>query len=102
MSEGSHKPGKGAGSVAVVDEYSQQGGGDAAGIRIFLQRRGPFGADFRCRNLGGHPPYGPGTGRVPTQVGQELTWQGPGRWQRQQHKRTSMGWEIDGGNEEDS
>ena len=67
MAGGSHKPVKGAGGVAVVEEDSQQGGGNSAGIRIFLQRRGPFGADYRCRNLGGHPLHGPGPGRVTTQ-----------------------------------
>ena len=44
------------------DADPQQGGGGAAGIRIFLLRHGPVGADFWCRNLGGNPLHGPGTG----------------------------------------
>ena len=47
------------------DADPQQGGGGAAGIRIFLLRHGPVGADFWCRNLGGNPLHGPGTGGVP-------------------------------------
>ena len=36
---------------------TEQGGGEAAGIRIFLQSHRPVGVAIICRDVGGHPPH---------------------------------------------
>ena len=52
-------------SVVQADTNYHQGGGDVAGIRIFLLICAPVCTNFWGINLGGHPPHGPGTGGVP-------------------------------------
>ena len=39
-------------------EDPEQGGGEAAGLRIFLQNRRPVGVALRCGDVGGYPPHG--------------------------------------------
>ena len=51
-------------------EYNpQQGGGGAAGVRIFLSSRGGVGVALWIGDLGGHPPHGKGPGGVPVPGG---------------------------------
>ena len=47
------------------DENSNQGGGDAASVRIFLQSRCTFGVALRCRDEGGYSPHETGPGGFP-------------------------------------
>ena len=60
MTSGGPEPGKGEVNVEEDDEDPYQGGGKAAGVRIFLQRRRSVGATLRCRDVGGYPPHGTG------------------------------------------
>ena len=47
----------------------EQGGGEAAGVRIFLQIRHPVGVDFWCGDVGDYPPHGTGPGGIPISGG---------------------------------
>ena len=40
----------------------EQGGGKAAGVRIFLQRKRPVSVAIWYRDVGGYPPHGTITG----------------------------------------
>ena len=55
----------------------QQGGGGAAGVRIFLQSRGAGGVDIQLRDLGGHLPHENGPGGVPGPGGATADGAGP-------------------------
>ena len=41
----------------------EQGGGEAAGVQIFLQIRRPVGVYLQCGDVGGYSPHGKGPGR---------------------------------------
>ena len=60
MAGGDPEYDKGAVSLEDNDKDTEQGGGKAAGVRIFLQIRRTVLIYHWCRNAGGYPP--PGTG----------------------------------------
>ena len=47
------------------DEDPEQGGGEAAGVRLFLQSLRPVDVALRCRDVGGYLPHGMGPGGFP-------------------------------------
>ena len=60
MARGNTKSDEGAGGLEENDEDPEQGGGEAAGVRIFLQSRRPVGVALWCVDMGGYPPRGTG------------------------------------------
>ena len=56
---------EGAGGLEENYEDPEQGGGEAAGVRIFIQSLRLVGVDFWCGDVGGYPPHGTGTGGFP-------------------------------------
>ena len=46
-------------------KYPEQGGDEAAGVRIFLEIRCPVGVDLWCGDMDGYPPHGTGLGGFP-------------------------------------
>ena len=59
------KPDEGAGCLEENEEDPEQGGGETAGVQIFLQSRCPYGVDLGNRDVGGYPLYGTGPGGFP-------------------------------------
>ena len=51
------------------EKDTEQSGGEAAGVLIFLQIRCPVGVAIWCGDVGGYPPGGKGTGVFPRPVG---------------------------------
>ena len=65
---------------------NEQGGGEAAGVRFFLQSRLKVGVALRCGDGGGYSPHGTGPGGFQDQVARRLTGRLPrrrtgGRWE---------------------
>ena len=77
MGGSSTKPGKGERGVVAVAEDYHQGVGGTSGIRIFIYFRGPVGADFWRRNLGGHPLHRTVPGGVPGLGGETIDREAP-------------------------
>ena len=50
-------------------EAPEQVGGEATGIRIFLQSRRPVIVALWCRDVGGYPPHVTGPGGFPIPCG---------------------------------
>ena len=53
---------EGAGGLEENVKDPEKGGGEAAGVQIFLQIHRPVGVALWCRDVGGYPPHGTCTG----------------------------------------
>ena len=68
---------EGTGGLEEDDEYPEQGGGEAAGVRIFLKIRRTVGVAIRCRDGGGYPPHMMGPWRFPGPGGTDTDMAAP-------------------------
>ena len=68
---GDPQPGKGTNGLAENVEDPEQGGGESAGVRIFLLSHRPISVDLWCRGVGDYPPHGTSPGGFPRLGGAE-------------------------------
>ena len=80
MAGGGPEYGEIEGGVEEDDKYPQQGGGEAAGARIFLQSCHSVGAAIWVREMGGYPRHVPGPGGFQYKVARLLMGRILRRW----------------------